>query len=268
MATPPATARAIASATAARSATKYTISTGCIVRSCPERDGLAPTRATSITATRDLQLYARFDSHAGPGISNAWDASAASNRASTAPTASVRVLTYRHRGGRRPHPDHPSRRPVVRHLLGCGRGRLDFLSSTGGGIAFAEYAPHGAPSALHRVNAATGLGGRDSAHRIGGHYFFGGGGAGTGGGSDALHRFGQCVTRDNPAFAWNGHYRSRLHHERAQPIYQAGGAAFTYDRQFAHHAGAGRGRRLPTATTSRTASSARRARAQLANHRG
>ena len=68
-------------------------------KTVPERAGLDPAHTRDVFYgydLRNLQLHARFDSHAGPGITNAWDGFGRLQSTVNSSDGNARVITYQH----------------------------------------------------------------------------------------------------------------------------------------------------------------------------
>jgi RHS repeat-associated protein len=205
-----------------------------ISRVVPERGGLDPIHTRDVHYgydLRNLQLFARFDSAAGEGVTNAWDAFGRPLSSSINLGGTTRTLGYQHReDGTRTRLTHPDGAffSMDRDAL----GRTSWLTDPlGSGIAVFNYDTMGTPISLGRPGAVTG------------YWFTGAGRLLTQShylapGPELLSVFdhnpaGQiaAVTRTNDAYAWQGHYAVNRPYttDGLNRYTQAGTAAFGYD---------------------------------------
>jgi YD repeat-containing protein len=210
-----------------------------IVKVVPERAGLTAAQTRDVYYGYDLgnrQLYARFDSAAGPGIANTYDAvgSLAATSANTDGTARTLLYSYNPAGGRTriTHPDavffDTVRDPLNRPYW------LNSVVYPANGCYYSSYRPDGLPAGQSRCNGASTWTSRDGIGRLNGlgHYY------GAGGANDAtwLYEFNpasqiRSVNRDSDTYAWTGHYAvNRNYTTNGLNQYTAAGtASFAYD---------------------------------------
>jgi RHS repeat-associated protein len=200
----------------------------------PERAGLDPIHTRDVHYgydLRNLQLFARFDSPSGDGVTNAWDGFGRPLSSSINLGGTTRTLGYQHReDGARTRLTHPDGAffSMDRDAL----GRTSWLNDPlGGGIAVFQYDVMGLPLGIGRPGANTG------------YWFTGAGRLFTQShylapGLESLWVFGHnpagqiaAVTRTNDDYAWQGHYAvNRPYTANGLNQYSAaGGAAFGYD---------------------------------------
>jgi RHS repeat-associated protein len=200
----------------------------------PERAGLDPIHTRDVHYgydLRNLQLFARFDSPSGDGVTNAWDAFGRQTSSTLAMGGVSRQLGYQYReDGARTRLTHPDGAffSMDRDAL----GRTSWLNDPlGGGIAVFQYDVMGMPLGIGRPGANTGywFTGAGRLFTLS-HYFAPG--------PDVQWAFGHnpagqiaTATRTNDDYAWQGHYAvNRPYTTNGLNQYSAaGGAAFGYD---------------------------------------
>jgi YD repeat-containing protein len=206
------------------------------VKTVPERADLAASQTRDVYYgydLRGLQLYARFDSASGEGLSNAWDGFGRLAAATSDLGGAARTLTYQYDAdGDRVRITHPDG-----HYFRTSFDGLDrpvYLWEDGALYAAIGhyYASHGALVGLVRPGAYSwrvfdGVGRLASVSDDL---------AGSAADRSTLHGYnpaGQLVslTRNNDAYAWGGHYAaSRAYAVNGLNQYTAaGGASFAYD---------------------------------------
>jgi YD repeat-containing protein len=132
-----------------------------LVKAVPERAGLAAMHTRDVFYGYDLRnapLYARFDSAAGEGITNAYDGFGRLASSSTSMGAVTRTLGYTY--------DAAGNRLTITHPDGTwfgayydARGRQNYLHANNTLALIAMYfAPHGAVSAVGRPGIASWIG--------------------------------------------------------------------------------------------------------------
>jgi RHS repeat-associated protein len=211
-----------------------------LVKVVPERpsgpQALTPAQTRDVYYSydlRNLQLFARFDSTSGEGLTNVYDGFGRLTSSSTNMGGTTRTLTYQY--------DNAGNRVRITHPDGAYfRSDYDTLSRPASiwengatNMSGFTYYSHGAVSGLSRANGtATGYG-YDGAQRLAGMVQFLAGTAHNG-----LWTYGRnpaggiaSVTRDNNAYAWTGHYATtRAYITNGLNQYsQAGGTSLTYD---------------------------------------
>jgi RHS repeat-associated protein len=207
-----------------------------LVKAVPERADLAAMHTRDVYYGYDLRsapLYARFDSAAGEGITNAYDGFGRLASSSTSMGGVTRTLAYTH--------DAAGNRLTIAHPDGTwfgayydARGRQNYLHANNTLALIAMYfAPHGAVSALGRPGIATWLG-YDAVQRPAtlAHTAY------TPAATDVAFSYARnpagqiaAITRDKDAYAWTGAYTvNRPYTTNGLNQYSAAGtAAFTYD---------------------------------------
>ena len=211
-----------------------------ILKQVPER--MSGPQALTAAQTRDvyygydlrnLQLYARFDSHSGEGVTQAYDGFGRLSSSSTNMGGTTRTLGYQYdQGGRRTHITHPGGTWFRTDYDGAGR--TSYIWENGSiAMAYQGYYPHGGIAGRSYANGATSEWAYDAVQRPSAMLH---GLAGTS--QDALWTYarnpaGQITsqTRDNDAYAWAGHYavaRAYITNGLNQYI-AAGNASFQYD---------------------------------------
>lgn len=185
---------------------------------------------------RNLQLYARFDSTSGEGVTNAYNGFGRLISSSTNMGGTTRTLAYEYDpDGNRTRIQHPDSPTIVAFNYDYdGLGRLvDLSANSATMMAHQGYYPHGGIAGRSFANGATSEWGYDGVQRPSGILH---GLAGTS--YDALWTFtrnaaGQLnsLTRDNNAYAWIGHYAvQRAYTTNGLNQYSnAGSTGFTYD---------------------------------------
>jgi RHS repeat-associated protein len=207
-----------------------------ILKTVPERAGLAAAHTRDVHYGYDLrnaQLYARFDSATGEGISNVYDGFGHLASSTTNMGGVTRTLGYTY--------DAAGNRLTLTHPDGTwfgamydARGRQTYLHANGTlALANMFFAPHGAPSALGRPGIASWIG-YDAVQRPATLAIA----AYTPAATDVAFAYtrnpaGQIATiaRDNDSYAWTAAYTiNRAYTTNGLNQYTAAGtAAFTYD---------------------------------------
>jgi len=180
---------------------------------------------------RNLQLFARYTSTSGQGVTNAYDGFGRPLTSSINLGGTTRTLAYQHdRGGNRTRLTHPD--GAFFSMARDGLGRTTWLTDPlGSGIAVFHYNAGGTPNAIGRPGANSGLLITGDGRLISlSHYFIAG--------LDVHWTFthnsaGQIATtnRNNDAYAWQGHYAVNRNYttDGLNRYTAAGTAAFTYD---------------------------------------
>jgi RHS repeat-associated protein len=182
---------------------------------------------------RNLPLYARFDSHSGEGVTNAYDGFGRLVSSSTNMGGTPRALAYQYDpAGRRTHITHPD--TIWFRTDYDAAGRPTYIWANGSvAMAYQGYYPHGGIAGRSYANGATSEWGYDPVQRMSAMLH---GLAGTG--HDALWTYTRnpasqitSQTRDNDAYAWPRHQAmNRPYTTNGLNQYTAaGGATFTYD---------------------------------------
>ena len=205
-----------------------------IVKTVPDQQGLeAWTRDVYYAYDlRDNLLHARFDSQAGEGVINTYDAFGRPASQTTSMAGTSRTLAYAHDpAGNRSSITHPDGNVFTTWY--DARSRPYYIYDTlGVGITYTAFGDNGAPQAVSRGDAAPPSGfGYDVLQRLGGmvHHF-----AGSPVYLSYVYNPASGLlnySRDNDAFAWTGHYAvDRNYSVNGLNQYSAAGAAtFTYD---------------------------------------
>jgi len=205
-----------------------------ILKVVPERAGLDPAHTRDVHYgydLRNLQLFARFDSAAGEGVTHSYDAFGRPLTQSINLGGTTRTLQYQYDpAGRRTRLTHPDGAFFSTDYDGLGRPTW-MTDPLGGGITLSAYDSMGAPVSLGRPGAATGYWVTGDGRLISlSHYLAPG--------LEMLWGFshnpaGQIAsaTRTNDAYAWAGHYAvNRAYQTDGLNRYsQAGSATFGYD---------------------------------------
>ena len=208
-----------------------------ILKLVPERSGLDPSFTRDVYYGYDLrnaQTYARFDSTAGEGVTNAYDGFGRLASTTTNMGGTSRSLTYAY--------DAASRRGRITHPDGVfftydydARSRLNIVRDQGTGwLSGFSYSDRGPVTEQSYAGALAGNSGYgyDALDRLNyvGHNM---GGAGSVGYSFGYNAASQITSRyrNNNAYAWGGAYNvNRTYSVNGLNQYTAaGGASFTYD---------------------------------------
>jgi RHS repeat-associated protein len=202
----------------------------------PERAGLDPTHTRDVHYGYDIrnaQLYARFDSPTGEGITNAYDGFGRLASSTTNMGGTPRTLAYQYDpAGRRTHITHPGGTWFRTDYDGVGRPTYIWQNGATA-MVYQGYYPHGGIAGRSFANGTTSEWGYDGVQRLSATLH---GLAGTG--HDAVWTYtrnpaGQIasIARDNDAYAWTSHYAvARPYTTNGLNQYSAaGGTSFTYD---------------------------------------
>ncbi|HEV2817649.1 MAG TPA: RHS repeat-associated core domain-containing protein [Allosphingosinicella sp.] len=156
-----------------------------------------------------LQLYARFDSASGPGITNVYDGFGRLTSTTANTDGTARTLAYQHdRDGNRARITHPDGAWFSYDRDGLGRP-FWLASSDNVACYYSSYRPDGLPASQSRCNGASTWTSRDGVARLNGlgHYY------GQGGAGDVLWLYDynpaseiRSISRDNDTYAWASHY--------------------------------------------------------------
>jgi RHS repeat-associated protein len=182
---------------------------------------------------RNLQLFARFDSPSGEGITNVYDGFGRQLSSSTSMSAVTRTLSYAYdTAGNRLSITHPDGTWFGMWYDGLNRQYYIHANNTLG-MAMLGFAQHGPISWIGRVGIASYIG-YDAAQRPSTLAIS----AYTPAATDVAFAFGRnpagqlaSLTRDNDAYAWTGHYAAnRAYTTNGLNQYSAAGnASFGYD---------------------------------------
>jgi RHS repeat-associated protein len=182
---------------------------------------------------RNLQLFARFDSPSGEGITNAWDGFGRLASSSTSMSGVTRMLSYGYDdAGNRISIKHPDGNWFGMWYDALGR-RYYIHANNVLGMAMLGFAPHGGLSWVGRVGIASYIG-FDAVQRPSSLAQT----AYTPAATDVAFSFARnpagqitSLTRDNDAYAWTGHYAAnRAYTANGLNQYSAAGtASFLYD---------------------------------------
>ncbi|HYI49599.1 MAG TPA: RHS repeat-associated core domain-containing protein [Allosphingosinicella sp.] len=210
-----------------------------LVKTVPERAGLAATHTRDVHYGYDLrnaQLYARFDSAAGEGVSNSYDGFGRLSTSTVNMDGTSRTLTHHYDpAGNRIRLDHPEWLSFTYTYDALGR-LAGVFEHIGTAVPLAQFAYDGQGLLANRSEGAGGHGASfayDPIGRrtIGFDYFVGGGGN-----VSQTYGYNQAnqITshgRDNDAYAWNGAYTvNRAYTVNGLNQYTAAGpATFAYD---------------------------------------
>jgi RHS repeat-associated protein len=205
-----------------------------LVKTVPARAGLTAAQTRDVHYGYDLQnlqLFARFDSAAGEGVTSVYDGLGRLTSSSTNISGTARTLTYQYDpAGNRTRITHPDG-----HWFNTSwdaLGRPVALQANGATmLASIDYYAHGAPWVINRIATATEIN-YDNVQRpyVLHHYL---GGAPDVAWVSQFNPVGQIAStvRTNDAYAWTGHYAvARAYATNGLNQYSAaGGASFTYD---------------------------------------
>ena len=184
---------------------------------------------------RNLQLFARFDSASGEGVTNTYNGFGRLASSGTNMGGVTRNLSYQYdRNGARLSITHPDGAWFATVRDGLGRPYWLDSANPASGCFYQSYRADGLPGSQSRCNGAWNWVSRDALGRLDGlgHYY------GAGGANDVLWLYQHNaasqignVTRDNDAYAWSGHYAvQRAYATNGLNQYvTAGAAAFGYD---------------------------------------
>jgi len=187
---------------------------------------------------RNLQLFARFNSLSGAGITNIFDGFGRLTSASANTDGTARTLSYQYdRDGNRTRIIYPDD-----NFFATARDGLDrpfwLDSAPAAGCYYSSYRANGILSGQSRCNGASTWTSRDGVGRLNGlgHYY------GAGGAGDVLWLYEhnaasqiRSVNRDNDIYAWTGHYAvNRTYTTNGLNQYSAavsnlGNASYGYD---------------------------------------
>lgn len=183
---------------------------------------------------RNLQLYARFDSASGEGVTSTWDGFGRLRTSSTNMGGTTRTLTYEYdNDGSRTRITHPDSAVFDQSYDGLDRPVL-LSGPVAGTPYFINYTAHGAPGNTSRNTCCDATYySYDGAQRLNAlvddH---------PGSSADVTHWYNRnpagqlsSITRANDSYAWTGHYAvQRSYTTNGLNQYTAaGGAGFTYD---------------------------------------
>ncbi len=182
-----------------------------ILKVVPERPGLAPTHTRDVHYGYDLRnqpLFAGFDSSAGEGVTNSYDAFGRLSSQTINLGGTARTISYQHdAAGNRTRITHPD--GAVFDQSFDALGRPVFLSGpAAGALVYINYAAHGAPGNVSRGNQDASYLSYDAIQRLSAvmddH-------AGTA--NDVTFYYSRnpagqlaSLTRTNDLYAWTGHY--------------------------------------------------------------
>jgi RHS repeat-associated protein len=182
---------------------------------------------------RNLQLFARFDSPSGEGVTNAYDGFGRLASSSTSMSGVTRMLSYGYDdAGNRISIKHPDGNWFGMWYDALGR-RYYIHANNVLGMAMLGFAPHGGLSWVGRVGIASYIG-FDAVQRPSSLAQT----AYTPAATDVAFAFARnpagqiaSLTRDNDAYAWTGHYAAnRAYAANGLNQYSAAGTAtFGYD---------------------------------------
>ena len=182
---------------------------------------------------RGLQLYARFDSASGEGVTNAWDGFGRTASSSIDMGGTTRTLSYQY--------DANSNRIRITHPGGTyfttdydGLDRPTWMRELGvSAPLYIGYFSHGAALGISRGNTTSTSFGYDGVQRFSGFFHNLGGTAQDTTTSYTRNPASQVAstTRDNDIYAWTGHYAvNRTYTANGLNQYiAAGGTSFGYD---------------------------------------
>jgi RHS repeat-associated protein len=212
-----------------------------IVKTVPER----PSGAQALTTpqTRDIyygydlrnaQLFARFDSTSGEGITNVYDGFGRLQSATTNMGGTSRTLAYQYRDdGARTRITHPDGTWFATNVDALGRPSALFDASAV--RVYYGYNDQGAPNGTYGTNGATDFWEYDGVQRLSSHGSFHPSAYAS---ADVIRMYGRnaagqisSILRDNDTYAWTGHYAvQRAYTTNGLNQYtNAGSAGFTYD---------------------------------------
>jgi len=207
-----------------------------IVKVVPERAGLTAAQTRDVYYgydLRNLQLFARFDSASGEGITNVYNGFGWLSSSTTNMGGVARTLGYGYDyGARRTHITHPDGNYFQTWYDGLNRPFFNMANGAGGfGYLHIFFNNHGGPTWVGRGNGnATNLT-YDGLQRVAtlGHDYVSG---------DVNWTYARnpanqlaSIARDNDAYAWAGHINvGRAYATNGLNQYsQAGGVGFAYD---------------------------------------
>ncbi|MBV9883490.1 MAG: RHS repeat-associated core domain-containing protein [Sphingomonadaceae bacterium] len=177
---------------------------------------------------RNAQLYARFDSATGEGITNVYDGFGRLASSSTNMGGTTRTLAYQYdAAGNRTRITHPDNVYFTTLYDGASRP-TGLLQGSATALRYGHYTAFGAFSSFGSTVYSY-----DLIQRRSGEIRYFGSGAGSIGSTYAYNPAGQLtsVSNDNDAYAWTGHYAvNRAYTTNGLNQYSAaGGASFAYD---------------------------------------
>jgi RHS repeat-associated protein len=181
------------------------------VKVVPERGNLLASSTRDVHYgydLRGLQLYARFDSASGEGVTNSYDGFGGQLSSSIAMGGVTRTLTYQYdRNGNRTRITHPDNQWFQQDYDELDRP--SWLSWQGSGhIAYINRDGDGRPANVNRGNGSSASFSYDGARRLSGMSFALGGAPDNVAWTYTYNPASQIasVTRDNDAYAWTAHY--------------------------------------------------------------
>jgi YD repeat-containing protein len=212
-----------------------------ILKAVPERAGLAATHSRDVYYgydLRNLQLYARFDSAAGEGVTNGYDPFGRLTSSILLMDGTARALGYSwDASGNRTRLVHPDGSAFA--TLYDGLNRPVWMGTEGvNGIASVVYLPRGAPLALNRLGASLAFDYDGLQRQVVRGFLF----PAAAGNVTWVHSYNPAggiasETRDNDAYAWTHAYNAARPYATnglnqyvttGQPN-AAGSVAFAYD---------------------------------------
>ena len=185
----------------------------------------------------DRQLFARFDSPTGEGVTNSYDGFGRLLSSSINLGGVTRTLNHDYdANGGRARITHPDGNWFSYERDGLGRP-FYLASADNSARYYSSYRPDGLPAGQSRGNGASTWTSRDGVGRLNGlghYYIYGGSGP-----NDVLWLYGHnpagqiaSIARDNDLYAWTGHYgvnRTYTTNGLNQYIAATGGPSFAYD---------------------------------------
>ena len=207
-----------------------------IVKQVPERTGLDPAHSRDVHYGYDAgnrQLFARFNSPAGEGVTNAWDSLGRLASTTVNMGGTSRQLSYLYDpGGRRERITHPDG-TQFRYQYDAG-GAPTSLGTPAGSLVNASYNAAGLPSLIGRANNTASGRTYDGTGRLTGldlQPIPSGHGVSWGLAYNPAGQIRQIARTGNDAYAYTGAYDvSRVHTvNRLNQYRSAGPATFAHD---------------------------------------